>query len=71
MIETFLFISLVMLFSVDMITTFDLEHNHESFNIKNQFPDKSVRIHYFLATCLFLDADINLVFVLKTDRTVV
>ena len=49
-----------------MISTFDLEFIHENFNdIKTQYPDKSVRFQYFVATCLYLDADINLDFVFK------
>ena len=49
-----------------MISTFDLKLIHEIFiDLKSQYPDKSVRFQYFLATCLYLDADINLDFVLK------
>ena len=55
-----------MLSSVDMISTFDLKLIHEIFNyIKTQYPDKSVKFQYFLATCLCLNADNNLDFVLK------
>ena len=49
-----------------MISTFDLKLIHEIFiDLKSHYPDKSVRFQYFLATCLYLDADINLDFVLK------
>ena len=55
-----------------MISTFDLKLIHEIFiDLKLQYPDKSVRFQYFLATCLYLDADINLDFVLKNRRMVV
>ena len=49
-----------------MISNFDLKLIHETFiDLKLQYPDKSVRFQYFLATCLYLDADISLDFVLK------
>ena len=58
-----------MLNSVDMISILDLELMHEIFNdIKTQYLGKSVRFQFFLAPCLYLDADINLDFVLK-NRT--
>ena len=55
-----------MLTSVDMILKLDLKLIHEIFNdIKAQHPDKSVRFQYFFATCLYLDADNILNFVMK------
>ena len=49
-----------------MISIFDLKLIHEVFiDLKLQYPDKSVRFQCFLATCLYLDADIHLDFVLK------
>ena len=48
------------------ISTFDLKLIHKILiDFKSQYPDKSVRFQYFLATCLYLDADIILDFVLK------
>ena len=41
-----------------MISIFDLKLIHEIFiDLKSQYPDKSVKFQYFLATCLYLDAD--------------
>ena len=49
-----------------MISTFDLKLIHEIFiDLKSQYQDKLVRFQYVLATCLYLDADNNLDFVLK------
>ena len=49
-----------------MISNFVLKLIHEVFiDLKSQYPDKSVRYQYVLATCLYLDADFNLDFVLK------
>ena len=60
-----LFVLPPLLSSVDIISTFNL-NNFEHFNdLKTQYPDKSVRFEYFLATCLYMDADINLGFFLK------
>ena len=57
-----LFVLPPLLSSVDIISTFNL-NNFEHFNdLKTQYPDKSVRFEYFLATCLYMDADINLGF---------
>ena len=50
-----------------MISTFDLKIFNEILkDIKSQYPDKSVRFHCFLATCLYLDADIKLDYILKS-----
>ena len=49
-----------------MILTFELKLIHEFLNDnRTQYPDKSVRFQYFLAICLYLDADINLDSVFK------
>ena len=49
-----------------MISTFDSKLILEIFiDLKSQYPDKSVRFQSFLATCLYLDADNNMDFVLK------
>ena len=49
-----------------MISTFELKLIHEIFkDVTAQYPDKLVRFQYFLATCLYLDADFNLDFVSK------
>ena len=53
-----------MLCSVNMVSIFDLKLKNETFtDIKSRYPDKSVRFQYFLANCLYLDADTNLHFV--------
>ena len=55
-----------------MISTFDLKLIHETFiDLKWQYSDKSVRFQYFLATCLYLDADIIWILFWKTDHMVV
>ena len=52
--------------SVNTISAFDLKLIHEIFiDLKSEYPDKSVRSQYFLATYLYLDADIHLDFVLE------
>ena len=42
------------------IATIDLKNIHEIYEqIKVDFPDYSERFVYFLATCLYLDTDVN------------
>ena len=49
-----------------MISTFDLKLIHEIFkDIKTQYQDKSVSFQFFSATCLYLNVDIKLDFILK------
>ena len=48
------------------IATIDLKNIHEIYEqIKVDFPDYSERFVYFLATCLYLDPDVNLETALK------